>query len=65
MITKEMKIEEVIRKYPETIEVFTKYEFHCLGCTAASFEDIEAGAIVHGIDAEELVKELNKIIEKK
>ncbi len=65
MITKEMKIEEVIQKHPETIEIFTKYGFHCLGCAAASFEDIEAGAVVHGINTEELVKELNKIIKKK
>jgi len=65
MITKEMKIEEVIQKHPETIEVFTKHGFHCLGCAAASFEDIEAGAVVHGIGVEELVEELNRIIGKK
>lgn len=65
MITKEMKIEEVIQKHPETIKVFVKHGFHCLGCAAASFEDIEAGATVHGISVEELVKELNKIIKEK
>ena len=64
MITKEMKIEEVIQKHPETIEVFMQHGFHCLGCAAASFEDIEAGAVVHGIDVDKLVEELNKIIKK-
>jgi len=65
MVTKEMKIGEVIEKYPETIEVFLKNGFHCLGCAAAGFENIEAGANVHGIDIDKFIKELNKAIEKK
>lgn len=65
MITKEMKIEEVIQKYPETIEVFMKYGFHCLGCASASFENIEDGAAVHGIDIDKFIAELNEIIKKK
>jgi len=64
MITKEMKIEEVIQKHPETVEIFMKYGFHCLGCASASFENIEDGATVHGIDIEKFIKELNEIIKK-
>lgn len=63
-ITKEMKINEVIGKYPETLEVFERFGFHCVGCLGASFESIEDGAVVHGIDVEELIEELNKVIEK-
>ncbi|MBU4086980.1 MAG: DUF1858 domain-containing protein [Nanoarchaeota archaeon] len=33
---------------------------HCLGCPFASMESIEQGAKAHGLDADELVKELNK-----
>ena len=64
-ITKNMKIEEVIRKHPETTEVFAEHGFHCLGCVAASFESIEQGARAHGITPEELVEDLNKIINDK
>lgn len=63
-INKKMKIDEVIKKYPETVEIFMKHSFHCIGCVAASFESIEQGAIAHGIDVEELVQELNKVISK-
>ena len=63
-ITKKMKIEEVIQKHPETMEVFMRHGFHCLGCAAASFENIEDGAVVHGIDIDKFVEELNKIIKK-
>ena len=60
-----MNIEEIIQKHPKTVEIFMKYGFHCLGCAAASFEDIEAGAIAHVIDVDELIKELNEAIKKK
>jgi len=63
-ITKNMKIDEVLKKYPETAEVFAKHGFHCIGCIAASFESIAQGAVVHGIDVEKLVEDLNKTIEK-
>jgi hybrid cluster-associated redox disulfide protein len=58
-ITKESKIEEVLQKYPESIEIFLKHGFHCLDCAAASFENIEDGAKAHGVDIETLIKELN------
>lgn len=63
-IIKQMKIEEVIKKYPQSAEVFAKYGFHCIGCVAASFESIEQGAVAHGIDVDELIEDLNKVIEK-
>ena len=61
-INKQMKIDEVLRKYPETVEVFGKHGFHCIGCAAASFESIEQGAVAHGIDADELIEDLNKAV---
>jgi len=61
-ITKDMSIAEVIRKYPETIEVFFNYDLHCVGCAASEFDTIESGAMVHGINVEYLLFDLNKII---
>jgi hybrid cluster-associated redox disulfide protein len=61
-IAENMKIEEVIKKHPETVEVFAKHGFHCVGCIAASFESIEQGARAHGITTEELIEDLNKAI---
>ncbi len=61
-ITKEMGIIDVIQSYPETIEVFQKYGFGCIGCAAARFENLEAGAKVHGIDVNKMVEDLNAAI---
>ena len=58
-IRKNDNIMEVLQKYPETAEVFAQFDFHCIGCMAASFEDIEQGCQAHGIDADALVGALN------
>ena len=56
---------EVLNRHPETMQVFIKHNIHCIGCMAAQFETIEQGAEAHGIDADKLVSELNKVIENK
>jgi hybrid cluster-associated redox disulfide protein len=63
-ITRDMTIEEVVSKYPETIKVFMQAGLGCLGCSAARFENIEQGAQVHGIDIDQLIADLNEIAEK-
>lgn len=62
LITKDMSITEIVEKYPKTAEVFIKHGMHCFGCMAARFENLEQGALVHGIDANALIEDLNKTI---
>lgn len=47
---------------PEAIAVFQKYGMGCIGCAAAHFENLEAGAKVHGFNPDEMVAEINSII---
>ena len=63
-ITKDMGIMDIVTQYPETLEVFARYSMGCIGCAAARFENLEAGAKVHGIDADEMVSAMNEILEK-
>jgi len=62
MINKNMSIDEVVRKHPETVPIFEKFGLGCVGCEAALFENIEQGAKVHGIDVETIIKSLNSVI---
>jgi hybrid cluster-associated redox disulfide protein len=64
-ITKKMILGDVITKYPQTVEVFLNSGLHCISCQMASGETVEQAASVHGIDADKLVKELNKAAAKK
>ena len=61
-ITKDMGLIEIVQAYPETIEVFQRYGLGCIGCAAARFENLEAGAKVHGIDPDKMVEDLNAVI---
>jgi len=61
-VTKDMGILEIAQNYPESIAVFQKYGMGCLGCAAARFENLEAGAKVHGFDPDEMVADINALI---
>lgn len=61
-VTKDMSIIDIVQEHPETLEVFAKYGMGCIGCAAAKFENLEAGAKVHGFDVNEMVEEINKVI---
>ncbi|MCL7411990.1 MAG: DUF1858 domain-containing protein [ANME-2 cluster archaeon] len=64
MITADMKIEEIVAKYPQTIGIFFQYGLGCVGCHAASFESLAEGAMMHGIDLDAMLKELNELVLK-
>lgn len=64
-VTKEMIIAEVLGMDRETAPVFMKHGMHCLGCPASSGESIEQAAMVHGINVDDLIKDLNEHFEKK
>jgi len=62
MIDKEMKIEDVLRRYPKTIPVFDRFGIDCAQCQLSEYENLEHGAKVHGIDLPTLLRELNKAL---
>ena len=41
-------------------ECFFEMGMFCVGCTASAGESIEQACMVHGIDADELVRRLNE-----
>ena len=63
-ITKEMNIMDIVQTCPQSIEVFQKYGLGCIGCAAARFENLEAGARVHGFDPDAMFADINALIEE-
>ena len=64
MIHKDMKIEDVLRKFPGTIPVFERFGIDCAECQLSEFENLEHGAKVHGIDLDELLEKLNESLQR-
>lgn len=63
-VSKDMNIMDIVQSYPQSIEVFQKYGLGCIGCAAARFENLEAGAKVHGFDPDAMVADINALIEE-
>lgn len=61
MITKDMRIVEVLQVKPEAAQVFGQYGMGCIHCLMAHQETVEEAAAVHGVDVEEMLSQLNNI----
>jgi len=59
-ITKDMNIGDVVRTYPQSIAILGSFGMGCVGCPSAQMESIEEAAQVHGMNADEIVEQLNQ-----
>jgi iron-sulfur cluster assembly protein len=71
-ITKDMTIDDIFKKFPsksqKLAQEMTNTGLHCVGCSAATWETLEAGMYGHGMDdtaINNLLEKLNKILEEK
>mgnify|MGYP000846990351 FL=1 len=63
-ITKDMIIADVLNMNRGTVPIFMQNGLHCMGCVMASGETIEEACMVHGMDCEILLDELNDFFDK-
>jgi hybrid cluster-associated redox disulfide protein len=60
MFTKEMTIAQAIQSDQNVIPILLDTGMHCLGCPSAQGETLEEACMVHGIDADILLAEINE-----
>ena len=61
-ITDDSVISDIIRVYPQTIPVFRSFGMGCLGCPSATGEAVSKAAEIHGLNVDEILAGLNKVI---
>lgn len=59
MITKDMRIVDVLQVKPQTAQVFGSYGMGCIHCLLAHQETVEEAAAAHGVDLDEMLAQLN------
>ena len=64
-ITKKTTIGEVLNLNIETAKFFMEIGMHCLGCPASQGESIEEACMVHGMDADQVLKRVNDYLANK
>ncbi|MCR4686625.1 MAG: DUF1858 domain-containing protein [Lachnospiraceae bacterium] len=62
IFTKDMTIAEMITANPDVVPILLNAGMHCIGCPSAMGETIEEAAMVHGIDADMLLEDINELL---
>lgn len=63
-VTRTTLIGELLQIDQNIAPILLNIGMHCLGCPSSQMETIEEAAMVHGIDPDALVKEINDFLEK-
>jgi len=62
-VTKEMLIADIIRIDRGLVPILMSHGMNCVGCHSAQHESLEQAAVVHGMDADALVEEMNVFLQ--
>ena len=62
VIHKNSTIKEILSTYPDAKRFFNEREMACSSCFAVNFDTLEKGALMHGLEANTLVDELNNFL---
>ena len=64
-VTKDMTIGDILRQDFDVAPVLMSMGMHCLGCPASQGESLGEAAMVHGLDADLVVKAVNEFLADK
>ena len=63
-VNKKMSFSELLEKNPNIAGVLMEKGMHCVGCPMSMRESLEEGALAHGLNPDELVKEIKDKLKK-
>ena len=64
-ITKDTTIGEAIQYDAGIVSILMGAGMHCVGCPSSAGETLEEAAMVHGLDVDVLVAQINDFLENK
>lgn len=64
-INKDMIIADMLKIDPGIAAILMASGMHCIGCLSAQGETLDEAAMVHGMNADELVVNVNEYLAKK
>jgi len=62
-VTKDMLIGEILQADATVAPILMASGMHCIGCPASQGESLAEAAMVHGLDPDDLVVEINTFID--
>ena len=64
-ITLETLIGDIVDYDEDTAEVFLSAGMHCIDCPVSRMETVEEACMVHGVDPDERIEQLNEFLKAK
>lgn len=61
-ISKDMLIGELLNVDDVIAPILMRAGMHCLGCPSAQGESLEEACMVHGINSDDLVAQINEVL---
>ena len=61
-ISKDMTIGELLRVDENIVPILMRAGMHCIGCPSSQMESLEEAAMVHGMDVDVLVEQINDFL---
>jgi hybrid cluster-associated redox disulfide protein len=68
IITRKTLISALMDEHPEVQEILLEYGLHCTNCAFSEFDTLSDGALMHGLDDEDMdlmIRDVNEIVGKK
>ena len=62
-VNKHTLVGEAVMMGQGVVQILMANGMGCLGCPSARFESLEDACMVHGMDADKLVSDINKFLE--
>jgi hybrid cluster-associated redox disulfide protein len=63
-ITRDMTFHQILQAHPDAATVLARYNMGCVGCMGAMNERLEQGAQAHGLDVNDLLRDLNALFQE-
>ena len=61
-VSKDMLIGQLLQIDADIAPILMRAGMHCLGCPSSQMESLEEAAMVHGMDADVLVQQINDFL---
>ena len=62
-VVKETIMGDLLKSNPEVVPILLNAGMHCIGCPSSIGESLDEACLVHGIDVDDLVTEINTYID--
>lgn len=61
-VTKDMLIGQLLKLDPNIAVILMRAGMHCIGCPSSQMESLEEACMVHGMDVDVLVQQINDFL---